>query len=115
MQVPGLLGRAHDWQTPLQALLQQTPWAQTPLPHSLLLTQAAPSGLTVTQAPLLQVPVAQSLFAWQLVKHCSLLLQTNGAHDWVVAGAHTPAPSQVRAEVCCPAAQVAGAHTVAGW
>jgi hypothetical protein len=37
--------RAHDWHLPSQAELQQTPWAQKVLAHSLLLEQAAPFTL----------------------------------------------------------------------
>jgi len=36
---------AHDRQFPVHAVLQQTPWAQKPLLHSLPAPHAAPSGL----------------------------------------------------------------------
>ena len=34
VQVPSALVSAHDWQAPQQAVLQQIPCAQKPLPHS---------------------------------------------------------------------------------
>jgi hypothetical protein len=43
-QVPTLPDTAHDMQVPVQAELQQKPWAQKPEPHSLLPAQAPPIG-----------------------------------------------------------------------
>jgi hypothetical protein len=45
LQLPRASSSAHDWHAPEQAVLQQTPWAQTPLLHSLLSTHEAPTDL----------------------------------------------------------------------
>lgn len=42
VQVPRVPDSAQDWQAPLQALLQQTPWEQKPLLHWSLDEQLAP-------------------------------------------------------------------------
>jgi hypothetical protein len=34
LQAPALPARAQDWQAPVQAWLQQTPWTQKPVAHS---------------------------------------------------------------------------------
>jgi hypothetical protein len=44
-QVPSLPDRLQAWQVVVQALLQQTPWAQKPLWQSLLALQLAPRTL----------------------------------------------------------------------
>lgn len=33
VQAPAVPGRAHDWQTPVHAVAQHTPCAQTPIAH----------------------------------------------------------------------------------
>jgi hypothetical protein len=50
MQVPTLFDCAQVWQVPPQALLQQTPSTQKPLPHSPLPTQAVPLVSFATHA-----------------------------------------------------------------
>jgi hypothetical protein len=42
VQVPSVLDSAHDWQAPVQALSQQTPWAQCWLLHPLSVEQLVP-------------------------------------------------------------------------
>jgi hypothetical protein len=42
VQVPSVPDSAQDWQAPVQALSQQTPWAQKPLLHWLPAEQLAP-------------------------------------------------------------------------
>jgi hypothetical protein len=42
VHVPRVVDRAHDWQAPEQALLQQVPCAQKPLAHSPAAPQEAP-------------------------------------------------------------------------
>jgi hypothetical protein len=44
-QVPAMPGRLQLWQVAVQALLQQTPWAQKLLAHSSARVQMAPSDL----------------------------------------------------------------------
>jgi hypothetical protein len=51
MHVPTLPDCAHVWQVPPQALLQQTPSTQKPLPHSAVVTQAVPLPSCGTHAP----------------------------------------------------------------
>jgi hypothetical protein len=55
VQVPGLLARLQAWQVPQPLLAQQTPSAQKPEPHSLVVVQAAPLPFLATQLP--PVPV----------------------------------------------------------
>lgn len=43
-QTPFVAGSAHEKQTPLHAVLQQTPCAQTPLEHSMACVHTAPFG-----------------------------------------------------------------------
>lgn len=57
---------AHDMQLPAQAVLQQTPWAQNPLLHSLPAMQDAPSGLSPQLDDVQTLPVVQSVFVVQL-------------------------------------------------
>jgi hypothetical protein len=60
-QVPSDVDSAQLRQLPVQAVAQQTPSAQNPLPHSLAAAQAWPSAMG-PQLPFTQVwPVAQSL------------------------------------------------------
>ena len=68
MQVPAAPASAHDWQVPLQLLLQQTPCAQIRLLQSSPVVHDAPSGRR-PQLPLLQkLPATQSSLVWQVVK-----------------------------------------------
>ena len=61
VHVPKCPVEPQDWQPPVQALLQQYPWAQEPLVHCELVVQANPFA-RVTQIPLVQVcPDAQAL------------------------------------------------------
>lgn len=94
VQVPRVLLSAQDWQLPVQALLQQIPWAQKPLRHSAPDEQAA---------PLLTLPQE---FDWQRlgVRHCAsveqalkhlLPLQTYGLQGSASGVTHRPAPSQL--------------------
>ena len=52
-QVPALPPSAHDWQVPVQALVQQTFCWQKPEAHSAAVAQVVP-GVLSTQAPVLQ-------------------------------------------------------------
>ena len=55
VQVPELPATLQDWQVPQLLLEQQTPSAQKPEPHSLVVVQAAPLPFLATQLP--PVPV----------------------------------------------------------
>ena len=59
---------AHDMQLPVQAVLQQTPWAQNPLLHSLPAAQDAPSGLRPQLDDVQTLPVVQSADVEQLAR-----------------------------------------------
>ena len=50
----------------MQAVLQQTPWAQNPLLHSLPAPQAAPRGLRPQLDDVQTLPVVQSALVVQL-------------------------------------------------
>lgn len=43
VQVPLEVGSAQDMQVPVHAVLQQTPWAQWPVPQSESVVQVAPA------------------------------------------------------------------------
>lgn len=113
LQVPSDALRPHDWQVPVQPLLQQTPWAQKPDRHSDPSAQVFPSPLR-PHDPLMQTAgEAQSALAVQL------LLQMAAPHWYgkqdVVAGVrHLPAPSQVDPGVnaVLMAGQVLSLHAV---
>jgi hypothetical protein len=54
VHVPTVPVRLHDWQVPPQAVAQQTPWAQKPVPHSGPEPQATPTPF-FTQLPPMQL------------------------------------------------------------
>lgn len=98
VQVPALPLIAQDRQLPPQVVLQQTPCAQTPLPHSVPVWQTAPFDLR-PHDPLLQYwPAAQSASVVQLDLQ-ALRPQTNGKQEVGAGIPHVPAPSQVPAAV----------------
>ena len=76
VQVPSAFGRAHDWQAPEQAVLQQIPCAQNLLAHSAAARQEAPMLLRPQEELASQALGAShwSLVA-QLLKH-AVPLQT---------------------------------------
>jgi hypothetical protein len=99
VQTPALPASAHDWQRPVQAVMQQVPWAQMPVLQSLSAAQLAPSGC-LPQVPFMQLaPVVQSASLVQLVLHWPPGPQTNGAHDWGRVAPQAPLPSQRPANV----------------
>jgi hypothetical protein len=51
VQVPALPATLQDWQVPQALLAQQTPSAQKPEPHSLVVVQVAPRAFLATQLP----------------------------------------------------------------
>jgi len=64
--VPPVPVSAQDRQFPVQAVLQQTPWAQNPLLHSLPAPHAAPRGLRPQLDDVQTLPVVQSALVVQL-------------------------------------------------
>ncbi len=94
--MPTVPVRAHETQVPVQAALQQTPWAQKLELHSAAIVQAAPLG-SLPQLPLMQVfGAAQSALAVQVVRQAPAVLQAYGSHSVLVTVRQTPAPLQVR-------------------
>jgi len=112
-QVPGLALSAHDWQVPVQALMQQTPCWQKPEAHSSAVVQVVP-GVLRAQEPVLQTyGETQSASAVQVVLHAVALPHVRfPAQPPIVAGLHSPAPSQVWADVNVETEQDGAAHCV---
>jgi hypothetical protein len=113
LQVPALPPSAHDMHAPAQAVRQQTPCAQTPLPHSFPSPQTAPSGLRPHEPPLQMPGGAQSASALQVDLHAAVP-QRNGKHEVAAGAEQVPAPSQVPAgvNVVVLVGQVAGRQGV---
>jgi hypothetical protein len=110
LQVPALPDSAHDLQSPVQAVPQQTPCWQKPDAQSVAAPQAAPSGCR-PQLPAVQTfPVVQSLLVPQAVRQLPEVPHTNGLHVCMLPGAQVPTPSQRPASVAVETAQVGGAH-----
>jgi hypothetical protein len=63
---------AHDWQVPVQAVEQQTPCWQKPLPQSLPALQAAPIGFLVQAPPTQTLGATQSASAVHAVLHAAV-------------------------------------------
>jgi hypothetical protein len=111
-------GNAQDRHVPWQALAQQMPCSQKPVAHSLAVPQAMPLAFSTQAVPLQVAGDAQSV---ELVAGEQLVLQTplvvshanEPAQVPVVAGAHVPAPSQVRCVVKVALVQVLATQTVA--
>ena len=59
VQIPIVFESAHDLQAPVQAVAQQTPWAQLPEAHSLLSEQKAPLVFLPQEFPLQTLPGVQ--------------------------------------------------------
>ena len=109
VQAPTVPVSAHDWQVPVQAVLQQTPWAQNPEPHSVLPPQATPIPFFT------QLPPMQKKLVTQSVSTVHDVLQTPvphwyGLQDDVVAAWQLPLPLQARAEVSVEPVQLAVPH-----
>jgi hypothetical protein len=67
--MPRVPASAHDWQPPVQLLLQQTPCWHRPDAHSVPLVQAVPS-VFFEQTPLLQtLGGTQSADVMHMVRH----------------------------------------------
>jgi hypothetical protein len=114
VQVPSEFGSPHDWQAPLQAELQQKPWAQeSPVMHSTEVTQACPGPLR-PQEPLLQTAgEAQSPSVTQEFLQ-TLVPQAYGKQGAAFGVMQLPVPSQteVPVNVDVPVGQLEGMHWV---
>jgi hypothetical protein len=72
VHTPALPPTSHDWQRPVQAVMQQVPCAQNPELQSAAAEQEAPIGF-LPQLPFTQLfPLAQSASLVQLVLHAAL-------------------------------------------
>jgi hypothetical protein len=114
VQVPTLFATVHDWQVPVQALLQQTPCTQLLEAHSVPAAQVRPSGLSVQAPPLQMLGATQSASALQVALHdvppvSQVRLPGQAA---AVAAVHVPAPSQLRAGVSDAPLHIAPTHWV---
>ena len=116
-QVPMCRVTLQELQRVVQAVLQQTPWAQNPELHEALVVQVAP----IDRRPQLIVVVlqrfggAQSAVEAQVVLHAlAVVLHPKGVHRVEVTAWQFPAPSQVLAgvKVALADGQLAGAQIV---
>jgi hypothetical protein len=98
VQVPALAVSAHDMHFEAQAVRQQAPWAQMPVPHSGPLPQTAPGGLSPHEPELHEAGDLQSASAVQLVLQ-ALAPHPKGAQDVDIGVTQAPAPSQLEAGV----------------
>jgi hypothetical protein len=113
--MPRLLGRLQAWQAPAQALLQHTPSTQLLEVQSLPMAHAAPLSSFSPQRPVvrLQVTPMHWVFPVQAIRHEVPFAQANApGQGAAVAAVQVPVPSQVRAGVRLPAAQIAAAQLV---
>ncbi len=94
VQVPAVVGKAHDRQVPVQAVRQQTDCAQKPLPHSVPSAQVAPGDLRPHEPPVHTAGGSQSASAPQLALHAEAP-QRNGKHELAAGVTQAPAPSHV--------------------
>jgi hypothetical protein len=85
---------AHDRQAPVQAVAQQTPWAQNVDWHSTLLEQKEPIGLRPQEPAVQTFPVEHDVLSLQLAKQRAPL-QTKGAQAKASGTWHLPVASQV--------------------
>jgi hypothetical protein len=94
VQVPALPGSAHDMHFDPQAVKQQVPWAQFPLPHSAAPPHTAPGGLSPHEPPMQEAGWAQSAAARQLDLQTPVP-QPNGKQELDIGLTQAPAPSQL--------------------
>jgi hypothetical protein len=112
VHAPTLPSTAHDMQRALQALAQQTPWAQMPDRHSV---PSVPHGAPTGRSPHVPLPHtaggAQSASAVQLFLHAAMP-HRNGKHELATGGTQVPAPSQAAPGVKVVVMQVGSLHGV---
>ncbi len=102
---------AHDLHDPVQAVAQQTPWAQIPDAHWELAEQAAPVGSLPQELLVQKLPAEQFASLVHAVKQREPL-HTKGAHGVAAGATHCRAPSHVEAPVWAPLAHRSAAQTV---
>jgi hypothetical protein len=110
-QVPTVPVIAHDWQVPLHAVAQQTPWAQNPDRHSPLAPHPTPVDFFAQLPPMQVKGATQSVSTVHVVRHAALL-QLYGSHIDVVAAWQVPVPLHDRDDVSVELVQVAAPHWV---
>ena len=98
LQVPRLPTSAHDMQLVLQAVVQQTPSAQSPLWQSAGPAQLAPGGRRPHELLMQTFGGAQSASLAQVDLHIATP-HLNGKQELAAGVTHVPAPSQVDAGV----------------
>jgi hypothetical protein len=79
--------RLQALQAPLHALLQHTPWAQNPDPHSVAALHSKPGGLRPQEAALQKFPATHWLSLLQAAKQ-TLPLQTYGLQAFDCGSTH---------------------------
>ena len=111
--VPEVPLRLHAVQVPVQALLQQTPFAQKPLTQAAPVAHVLPCG-SLPQLPRLHIDGdVQSVLEAQVVLQTALVVsQANGSQSVEVTVLQLPAPSQVRAGVSVSPVQLPATHCV---
>ena len=112
-QTPSLPGSAHDLQAVLQAVAQQTPWAQLLDAHSAPFEQSAPFIFLPQELPLQTLGGMQFALLLHASKH-RWPLHANGAHGRELGATHWPVALQVDAAVNTLLAQRSPAQTVPG-
>jgi hypothetical protein len=75
-QVPIVPAMSHDMQVPVQALLQQTPCAQWPVPQSESAVQVVPGTFLPQLPPMQKFPVEQSVSTVHVVLQTPVVSQT---------------------------------------
>jgi hypothetical protein len=113
VHVPELPVSAHDTHAPVQAVRQQTPWAQIPPEHSLPSPHTAPGGFSPHEPPLHTPGGAQSASARQVELQAEAP-QLYGKHEVAAGIVQAPAPLQEPAgvNVAAFAGQLAARHGV---
>jgi hypothetical protein len=99
VQAPSVPVSAHDWHAPVQALSQQTPWAQKVEAHSVPAEHEAPPVLRPQELPLQTLGARQfAPVGVQAPKHAEPL-QTYGLQGRESGATHWPVALQVEAGV----------------
>jgi len=113
LHVPTVPCKLQATQALLQALLQQTPWAQFPLAHSTPLAHCAPSGLRPQDPFVHTLPAEQSASAVHVALQ-AIAPQANGTQDIEAGVTQVPAPSQADpgVKLVVPARHTGGKHAV---
>jgi hypothetical protein len=111
VHVPSVPASAHDLHVAVQAVAQQTLWAQMALAQSPFAVQAAPLGRFTQTPPEQMFGDAQSVSTVQVVLQAPVP-QANGSHIDVVAAWQVPVPLQVRVDVSVEPVQLAATQLV---